>query len=68
MEQIEFADVVVLNKAGDASPDQLAAARKIVRSLNPSARLIETSLAQAPLENVLDTGLFDFEKAQQNPQ
>ncbi|MDQ8728402.1 zinc metallochaperone GTPase ZigA [Bradyrhizobium sp. LHD-71] len=68
VEQIEFADVVVLNKVRDASADQLAAARKIVRSLNPSARLIETSFSQVPLADVLDTGLFDFEKAQQNPQ
>jgi G3E family GTPase len=68
VEQIEFADVVVLNKVRDASPYQLAAARKIVRSLNPSARLVEASFAQVPLADVLDTGLFDFERAQQNPQ
>jgi G3E family GTPase len=68
VEQIEFADVIVLNKIGDASPDQLASARKIVRSLNPTARIIETSFSQVPLADVLDTGLFDFEKAQQNPQ
>jgi G3E family GTPase len=68
VEQIEFADVIVLNKVSDASPSQLAAALKIVRSLNPSARIIETSFSQVDLADVLDTGLFDFEKAQQNPQ
>ncbi|MFV0300853.1 MAG: GTP-binding protein, partial [Paracoccus sp. (in: a-proteobacteria)] len=39
--QIEFADVVVLNKAGDAGPDGIDAARKIIRSLNADARIIE---------------------------
>ncbi|ETR76270.1 hypothetical protein X566_17030 [Afipia sp. P52-10] len=67
VEQIEFADVVILNKVGDATPAQRDAARKIIRALNPSADLIETSYSKVPLERVLDTGRFDFEKAQANP-
>jgi len=64
VEQIEFADVVVLNKIDDASKDQLEAARKIIRALNPAA---ETSFANAPLDRILNTGRFDFERAQQHP-
>ena len=67
VEQIEFADVIVLNKISDTSTHQLDLARKIVRALNPEAQLIETDFARVPLDRVLDTGLFDFEKAQRNP-
>lgn len=67
VEQIEFADVVVFNKIDDASPDQLQAARKIIRALNPTADIVETSFSNAPFDRILNTGRFDFEKAQQHP-
>ncbi|NJO54363.1 MAG: GTP-binding protein [Bacteroidales bacterium] len=67
VEQIEFADVVLLNKTDVASPNDLNAARKIIRALNPDAELIETTMARVPLDKVLNTGRFDFEKAQQHP-
>jgi len=67
VEQIEFADVVVLNKISDASPEQREAVRKIVRALNPDARQIEADFGKVPLAVVLDTGLFDHEKAQEHP-
>ena len=67
VDQIEFADVIVLNKIEASEPASLDAARKIVRALNPDADLIETSFAQVPFERVLNTGRFDFEKAQQHP-
>ena len=67
VDQIEFADVIVLNKVDSAEPERLAAARTIVRALNPDAEVIETSFAQAPLSSVLDTGRFDFEKAHEHP-
>lgn len=67
-EQIEFADVVVLNKVGDAPADRLDGARKIIRALNPDARVIETNQGQVDAANILDTGLFDFERAHLHPQ
>ncbi len=67
VEQIEFADVVVLNKISDASPEQREAVRKIVRALNPDARQVEADFGKVPLAAVLDTGLFDHEKAQEHP-
>ncbi len=67
VDQIEFADVIVLNKTDIASPDELDAARKIVRALNGDAKIIETSFGKAPLADLLDTGRFDFDKAHQHP-
>jgi G3E family GTPase len=67
VEQIEFADVVVMNKVSDAAPHDLDLARKIVRALNPDAEVIETDFARVPLGKVLDTGRFDFGRAEQHP-
>lgn len=67
VEQIEFADVVVLNKAGSATPEQRDAARKIIAGLNADARLIETDFGKVALRDVLGTGLFDMLKAEQHP-
>jgi G3E family GTPase len=67
VEQIEFAEVVVMNKVSDASPPDLDLARKIVRSLNPDAELIEVDFGRVPLDKILNTGRFDFEKAEQHP-
>lgn len=66
-DQIEFADVVILNKVADAEPHEVDAARKIIRSLNADARIIETNHSDAPADAILDTGLFDFEKAHEHP-
>lgn len=67
VEQIEFADVIVLNKVSDTPPHDLDLARKIVRSLNLDAELIEADFGRVPLGKVLDTGRFDFGKAEQHP-
>jgi len=67
VEQIEFADVIVLNKVSEATPAAREAARAIAKALNPSAELIETDYARVPLDRVLDTGLFNLEMAQRNP-
>jgi G3E family GTPase len=67
VEQIEFADVVVVNKAAEVSPAQLALVRKVVMSLNGDARIVEATFGQAPLEAILDTGLFDEAKAESHP-
>ncbi|MEP5760003.1 MAG: GTP-binding protein [Litoreibacter sp.] len=67
VEQIEFADVVVLNKVADAEPHQVDAARQIIRSLNADTKIIETSHSDVPADEILNTGLFDFEKAHEHP-
>lgn len=67
VEQIEFADVVILNKISTATPEQRDAARKIIVGLNPDARLIEADFGKVDLKEVLGTGRFDFAKAETHP-
>jgi G3E family GTPase len=67
VEQIEFADVVIVNKAGAVSPDQLAIVKKLVASLNADARIVTADFGRVPLDTVLGTGLFDEDKAAQHP-
>jgi len=67
VDQIEFADVVVLNKVSDAGPERLDAARKIIASLNPDAQIIETDHSKVPADRIMGTGLFDFDKAHLHP-
>jgi G3E family GTPase len=66
-DQIEFADVIVLNKLADAAPADRAAALAIIRSLNPDAKLIEANRSRVPPAAVLDTSLFDPERAEEHP-
>jgi len=67
VDQIEFADVILLNKVDTATPEQIDAARRIIRSLNPDADVIETSQSRVPLDRVMSTGRFNYEKAQEHP-
>nr|WP_231708296.1 GTP-binding protein [Sphingomonas populi] len=67
VEQIEFADVVIINKADLVSPEHLATVRKLVAALNADARILEARFGRVPLEAVLDTGLFDDAKAETRP-
>lgn len=67
VEQIEFADVIIVNKASDVSAEQLAVVKQVVASLNADARIIEANYAKVELDEILDTGLFDNEKAEMHP-
>ena len=64
IDQIEFADVIVLNKLDLVSEEQSLEVEAIIKALNPGAEIIPTSQSNVPLERVLDTGLFDYEKAE----
>ena len=59
--------VVILNKVSDASPAQVDAARKIIRSLNAGAEIFETDPSELAAENILDTALSDFHKIHEHP-
>jgi G3E family GTPase len=67
VDQIEFADVVILNKVDLSTAAELIAARSIIKSLNAGARITETTQAQVPLSEILNTGLFSFEAARAHP-
>ncbi|MBC7170847.1 MAG: GTP-binding protein [Polyangiaceae bacterium] len=67
VEQIEFANVLVLSKLDLVSPAEVARLEGIVRHLNPDARIVRAAHGSVPLDAVLGTGLFDFERAAQAP-
>lgn len=67
VEQIEFADVVILNKTDIATPSEIELAKSIIRALNADARIIETDHGKVQLGDILDTGLFSFDAAHQHP-
>ncbi|AKR56777.1 cobalamin synthesis protein CobW [Youhaiella tibetensis] len=67
VEQIEFADVVVINKISSVPTQRLDEVRRIVRALNPDARVIETDFGDVEMGEVLDTGLFSEAKAATHP-
>ncbi|SEH95266.1 GTPase, G3E family [Rhizobium tibeticum] len=68
VEQIEFTDVIILNKIGTATPAQRQAVRQIIVGLNPDARLIETDFGQVDLHEILGTGRFDIDRAETHPR
>ena len=63
IDQIEFADVIVLNKLDLVSSEHALEVKAIVKALNPGAKILMATRGQVPLECVLDTGLFDYDKA-----
>lgn len=65
--QVEFCDVIVLNKVDLISADERERLMGILRSLNPRARIEIAEFGKVPLNRVLATGLFDFEQASQAP-
>lgn len=67
VEQIEFCDVIVLNKLDLVDAEQRQRLMAILRGLNPRARIEPAQFGVVPLERVLDTGLFDFDQAATAP-
>ncbi|MDE2675943.1 MAG: zinc metallochaperone GTPase ZigA [Paracoccaceae bacterium] len=67
VDQIEFANVIILNKIDLVSKDDLEIVKVIIRSLNAKAKMIETTLSQVNIDEVMDTGLFDLGEAQKHP-
>ena len=64
IDQIEFADVIVLNKLDLVTKEQAEKVEAIVKALNPVAEIIPTTRSEVPLNRVLDTNLFDYAKAE----
>jgi G3E family GTPase len=64
VDQVEFADVILLNKMDLVDEAHAREVEGVVRALNPVARVIRTQRAAVPLAEVLDTGLFDYERAE----
>ena len=62
IQQIEFCNVIVLNKVDEVTPEQLAEVKKVIKALQPTAKIIETNYAKVDVGEVIDTNNFDFEK------
>ena len=62
IQQIEFCNIVLLNKASEVSAEELLRIRKVVRALQPRARILECDYGDIELDNILNTGAFDFER------
>jgi G3E family GTPase len=67
VDQIEFADVIVLNKADLVSDGELERLMEVLHRLNGDAKLIRSVRGHVPLDTVLNTGLFNMEKAETAP-
>ena len=61
IQQIEFCNIVLLNKAAEVTPDELGRIRQIVRTLQPKAAIIDTNFGDVELDKIINTGLFDFD-------
>ena len=62
IEQIEFCNVIVLNKVDEVSKEQLNTVKAVIKSLQPTAKIIETNYAKVNVKDIMDTNNFDFEK------
>lgn len=67
VEQIEFANVILLNKIDLISKEELGTVKAIIRGLNAKAKIIETKNSSVNLDEVMNTGLFDLADAQEHP-
>ena len=62
IQQIEFCNIILLNKASEVSADEMERIRKIVRALQPRARIMECDYGDIDLGNIINTRMFDFER------
>lgn len=65
-DQIEFANVIVLNKTDLVSRDALNVLQAVIKKLNPTAQVIESEFSKVNPKSILNTGLFNFEEAEQS--
>ncbi len=62
IQQIEFCNIILLNKASEVEPEELERIKQIIRTLQPKAVLIECDYAKVDLEKIIHTGMFDFDR------
>ena len=62
IQQIEFCNLILLNKASEVTPDELGRVREIIRALQPKAEIIECDYCDVPFEKLLNTHAFDFNR------
>lgn len=62
IEQIEFCNIIVLNKVSEVSKEELTKVKKIIRALQPKAQIMECDYGAITLDDIMYTHMFDFEK------
>lgn len=62
IEQIEFCNIILLNKISEVTPEEADRIRKIIRAIQPKAEIIECDYAKVDLDRIINTNMFDFEK------
>ena len=62
IQQIEFCNIILLNKAADVKPEELGRIKQIIRAIQPKAEIIECNYGDVDLERIINTDMFDFEK------
>lgn len=62
IQQIEFCNIVLINKAAEVTPEELAHVKQIVRALQPQAQILECNYGDVDLDKIINTHLFDFNK------
>lgn len=62
IEQIEFSNIVLLNKASEVSEEELARIKSIIRAIQPTAEIIETNYCNVDFDKILHTRMFDFDR------
>lgn len=67
VDQIEFCDVLVLNKTDLMTPSEIGQLENILITLNPRAQLLHSSFGKVQLDRIMNTGLFDFDQAAEAP-
>lgn len=65
-DQIEFANVIILNKTDLVSKEQVGMIKGLIKKLNSEATIITSEMSKVDLKHILNTGLFDFEKTSQS--
>ena len=61
IQQIEFCNIILLNKSAEVSKSELGRIKEIIRAIQPKAEIIECNFCDVPLEKLLNTGMFDFD-------
>ena len=62
IQQIEFCNIIILNKASEVAPEELGRIKAIVRTLQPKAKILEADYCNIELDDILDTGMFQFDE------
>jgi len=62
IEQIEFCNIVLLNKAAEVAPEELGKLKGIVKSINPGAKVLECNYGDIDLDELIYTGMFNFDE------